>query len=554
MRVLLIALLGLACASRVPSDMPAVALVRQVEGVVTDADQRPITGALVSVIDGGFRGVGFAVSDRAGRFSLGLPAAPVVVTATAAGHVARVLPGGGPLAFALATPSSETRRIAGMVVDVRGKPLARVRVRLMHWDWPAGAAFYAVSDDAGRFEFFVEPDGSYDLMADDPRYVSNFAALTGPNAILKAYERSWIIREAERVDDAALRGACVAGAGLADALRAARVVGLGEATHGTREFTELRSQLVGELTRNGWLTTIALEASWAEAGRVDDYVRLGKGTARDAVKALAYWPWRTEEFVAFVEAVRKRNDALPIDQKIEFVGIDYAPPEATAAYFPRLAALRRLVSWDERAKLSARDREPLLRALSAPDKPPTSLPAILGLRITQSILESRDRDDFRDRVMADAVVALLSLTEKKRHIAIWAHNEHVAEGVAEGVPMGHHLKTLLADKYRAIGTLFYEGSFVTYSGTTRKLVRHTVSVPPPHYFESLLHRVSPSAPCVLDVARAGRIRDWLAVPKHLRSYGGLEIAESYPWPPVIVPDLYSAVLFAPRTTPVTPLE
>jgi erythromycin esterase-like protein len=206
----------------------------------------------------------------------------------------------------------------------------------------------------------------------------------------------------------------------------------------------------------------------------------------------------------------------------------------------------------------------LLRALKdlrhvAESQSLISLPTIQGLRITQLIVELRDPDeDFRDRVMAEAVLALLSRSDKQRRVAIWAHSLHLAKDPIEGgVPMGNYLRMHLADKYRAIGSMFYEGSFRTYSGQQNKLVSHTVTPPPPFYFENAMHHASPSAACVLDVTDATRhshTRDWISVPKHMRIYGGLEISESYPWPPIIVPDLWSALIFVPSTTPTTPLD
>lgn len=592
-KCLLVALAGLACSkhgseqpvvtTRLPSDLPVPAIVRQASGRITGQDGGPVAGALVSVIDlRSFRGVGFAVSDHAGRFAIGLPGEPVVVTATADGHVVGLLvsTAGDRLSLVLTKPSGMTRRFSGIVVNTKGQPLSQVRVRLMNWSWPTGAAFYTTSDDAGVFQFSVDAPGSYDLTVDDSRYVSDFAPSPqrwGDRARLTAYERDWITKEASLVDETALRELCVplrkdGVRRLAALLRGATAVGLGEATHGTHEFTELRSRLIEELSHNGWLTTIALEASWAEVARVDDYVRRRKGTAREAVASLAYWPWRTEEFVALVEAVRSRNDELPADKKIEMLGIDYAPPEATADFlrlaFPgadvlaALEPLRHIVSWLETSKLSTNERENLVRALKelarvAERQSPVSVLELQGIGITQQIVEGRD-DEFRDRVMADAILALLARSDRTRRVAIWAHNQHVAEGPVEGaVPMGHHLKARLADKYRAIGTAFYQGSFRTYSGLEEKMVNHAATPPPPFYFESAMYRVSPSIACALDVTAATRhpgLREWIAAPKHVRNYGGLEISESYPWPPVVVTDLWSGVIFVPSTTPTTPLD
>ena len=460
----------------------------------------------------------------------------------------------------------------------------------MNWSSPTSVAFYTSSDEAGKFQFSVDPidpADPYDLMIDDSRHVSDFAPLLHRNvndALLTAYQRDWIVAEASRADESALRDLCIPlnGDGVrkfVGSLRAAHVLGLGESTHGTREFTELRSRLVEELTHGGWLTTIALEAGWEEVTRLDDYVRRGEGTGRDAVKSLTYWPWRTEEFLAFVESVRKLNDGLPADKKIEFLGIDYIPPGATADFLRRyfeaaggahpdvlsaLDPLRRIGNWLEISKLSLEERKELLRALKelmrvAESQSVISLPTIQGLRITQLIVESHDpEEDFRDRVMAEAVLVLFSRTDGERRVAIWAHEGHLAEGPIDGrVPMGRYLKMRLAEKYRAIGTMFHDGSFRVYSGLQGKMVNHVVAPPPPFYLESVMRRVSPSGPCVLDVTEATRrshVRDWISVPKHVRIYGGLEISESYPWSPVIVPDLWSALIFVPSTAPTTPLD
>lgn len=123
--------------------------------------------------------------------------------------------------------------------------------------------------------------------------------------------------------------------------------------------------------------------------------------------------------------------------------------------------------------------------------------------------------------------------------------------------MGFHLQKRLADKYLAVGSMFYDGSFRTYSPVKDDLVEHVVQPPPASFFESAVRRVSPSEACMFDVTAGMRrpdVRDWLSLPKLVRLYGGVEVSESYPWAPVIIPDLWSAMFFVPSTTPTTPLE
>jgi erythromycin esterase len=561
------------------------------EGSVTGPGGELLPGALVAMVDeGSYRGERFSVSDHNGRFSLGIPATPAVVTATAGGYVAKaILPkAGNPLSLVLDIPSSTTHRYAGTVVDITGHLLRGVRVRLMDWGSRTYAAFYAVSDAAGRVEFLVSSDGSYDMMVDDPRYIGNEPPLTPATrerVSLIAYERDWIESKASQVDGVALRDLCVplnsnGFRQFAGNLRSAAVVGLGESTHGTHEYSELRRQLIEALVREHWLTTIALEASWEEVAHLDDYVRRGKGTAWEAVQSLIYWPWRIEEFVTLVESIKQLNDGLPADQQIEFVGIDYAPPRVTVDFMhrsfgaagapaldalSRLEPLRQIARWKELPKLTPQERDGVLRALrelrqSVEMQQNASPLTLRGLAITQYITEFdiASDSDFRNPMMAHAVLDLLSRSGRRSHVAVWAHEAHLAKDVIEGaIPMGHYLHQRLADKYVAIGSMFYDGSFRTYSGAKGDLVEHVVQPPPAFFLESAMRRVSRSEACMLDVTAGMRrpdVRSWLSLPKLVRLYGANEISEAYPWAPIIIPDHYSAMFFVPRTTATTPLE
>jgi erythromycin esterase-like protein len=57
----------------------------------------------------------------------------------------------------------------------------------------------------------------------------------------------------------------------------ARVVSLGEATHGTREFFQMKHRVLRFLVERMGFTAFAIEATWPEANRLDRYVRTGEG-------------------------------------------------------------------------------------------------------------------------------------------------------------------------------------------------------------------------------------------------------------------------------------
>src|SRR5438046_2111132 len=60
-------------------------------------------------------------------------------------------------------------------------------------------------------------------------------------------------------------------------LRDVKVLGLGENTHGTREFCQLKHRLVEFLVIEMGFTTLAIEGSFAGFQPINDYVLYGNG-------------------------------------------------------------------------------------------------------------------------------------------------------------------------------------------------------------------------------------------------------------------------------------
>ena len=125
---------------------------------------------------------------------------------------------------------------------------------------------------------------------------------------------------------------------LGKALDGVRVVGLGEATHGTREFFQLKHRLFEYLVTSLGYSVLAMEASESGALAVDAYVRGGDGDAASVVAGLGFWTWRTEEVVALVEWMRSYNAGRPDSQQVGFAGID--PQKCSAS----LAAVREFLA------------------------------------------------------------------------------------------------------------------------------------------------------------------------------------------------------------------
>ncbi len=104
----------------------------------------------------------------------------------------------------------------------------------------------------------------------------------------------------------------------------ARVVQLGEATHGTREFFQLKHRMVEFLASKMGFTIFSIEANMPEAYRLNDYVLHGKGDPKALLKGMYFWTWDTEEVLAMIEWMRAFNRSGK--GRIEFTGFDMQTP------------------------------------------------------------------------------------------------------------------------------------------------------------------------------------------------------------------------------------
>ena len=107
----------------------------------------------------------------------------------------------------------------------------------------------------------------------------------------------------------------------------ARVVMIGEASHGTHEFYRERAELTKHLIERKGFAAIAVEADWPDALRVKRYVT-GMGSDRDAEAALGgfrrfpTWMWRNAEMLDFIGWLRDYNATRAARSRVGFYGLD----------------------------------------------------------------------------------------------------------------------------------------------------------------------------------------------------------------------------------------
>ncbi|HEU4698343.1 MAG TPA: erythromycin esterase family protein [Gemmatimonadales bacterium] len=115
---------------------------------------------------------------------------------------------------------------------------------------------------------------------------------------------------------------------LLDLIGDARVVCLGEATHGTHEFYRERARITQRLVEEKGFAAVAVEADWPDAYRVNRFVR-GRSDDTSAIEALGdferfpRWMWRNRDVVDLVTWLRDYNSSLPQDaRRVGFYGLD----------------------------------------------------------------------------------------------------------------------------------------------------------------------------------------------------------------------------------------
>jgi protein-L-isoaspartate(D-aspartate) O-methyltransferase len=259
---------------------------------------------------------------------------------------------------------------------------------------------------------------------------------------------------------------------LLERIGSSKIVLLGEASHGTSEFYQMRARITRELIEKRGFTIVAAEADWPDAARIDRYVRHGPVVQEGdpAFRRFPTWMWRNADVHDFVEWLRSWNaEVSDPARRAGFYGLDlyslFTSIAAVLRYLddvdPDTAALARrryacLTPWERdpavygRATLTGQYRsceEPVTRMLR--DMMERRLEYTLRdgerfLDATQNARLVADAERYyrvmyygqvaswnlRDRHMFDTLEALLAFHGPDAKAVVWAHNSHVGNAAA----------------------------------------------------------------------------------------------------------------------------
>jgi protein-L-isoaspartate(D-aspartate) O-methyltransferase len=355
--------------------------------------------------------------------------------------------------------------------------------------------------------------------------------------------------------------------GLMERIGDARVVLIGEATHGTSEFYRMRARISRELIRRKGFSFVAIEGDWPDAARVDHYVRHADYPPSEwtAFARFPTWMWRNQEVRTFVDWLRTHNADLEASRRVAFHGLDlyslYSSIRSVLGYLDevdphtaRVARLRYacLTPWENdpatygHAALTGNYRscEPQVvavlkdlrqkkqdyaehdgeRFLDAEQNANLVAKAEQYYRIMY--YGSRASWNLRDSHMFETLENLLKFHGPASKGIVWAHNSHVGDSTATEMShrgeynIGHLCRERFGRDAFSIGFGTHSGTVAAASDWDGPMRIMTVRPSLPSSYEALCHETREPR-FMLSLREPGRaaLLEGLAGPRLERAIG-----------------------------------
>ncbi|MDE7323425.1 MAG: erythromycin esterase family protein [Lachnospiraceae bacterium] len=110
------------------------------------------------------------------------------------------------------------------------------------------------------------------------------------------------------------------------------VVGLGESSHGVKEYQEMKAEVFQALVENNGCRTFVIEGDFGSALKVDDYIHGGEGTAKEAAAQIGFRIYRTEEMANLIQWMRTYNETAAEGEDLHFYGMDMQQADNSKSY------------------------------------------------------------------------------------------------------------------------------------------------------------------------------------------------------------------------------
>jgi len=424
----------------------------------------------------------------------------------------------------------------------------------------------------------VTKEGEHEIKTEDLGAV-RFVPLIGAGGFPEAMEAAGPVRvpRPEKRIASLIREACQPVADIGDAdlgslleqIGDAKIVLLGEASHGTSEFYRMRARITTELIMRRGFNIVAIEGDWPDAAQLDRYVAGLDFHSPHGPPFTRFpsWMWRNEETAELIAWLKAHNELVREPRaRVGFYGLDlyslYKSLDAVLHYLggvdPEAAAIARrrygcLSPWERDP--ASYGRAALSRGYAECERPVIAvLTDLLERRLEYA---NADGDRFfdaegnarlvaaaeeyyrvmyyggpaswnlRDQHMFDTLERLLLHRGSAAKAVVWAHNSHVGDARATemGAARGEHNIGQLSRQ--AFGDAAFNIGFGTHTGTVAAATdwggpMEVKKVRPSHpsSYERLFHEAEVPA-CSLALRHPTRdaVREELGTPRLERAIG-----------------------------------
>jgi erythromycin esterase len=362
-----------------------------------------------------------------------------------------------------------------------------------------------------------------------------------------------------------------------------RIVALGEATHGTREFFQLKHRMLEFLVSELGFDVFAIEATLPEAMDVNRYVLTGDGDPGRALAGMYFWTWDTEEVLELIRWMRRYNEDPQHPRKVKFYGVDmqYTPRAArvTLDYLRRVdsaaAAIadsvldpladpflaRHVGGWpaERKQSLLASIRE-LVAGFESRREEYAMRSSVTEwdlvrrhLHVLRQAMEMRAGTDggwARDSAMAANLAWILEREGPGSKAILWAHNYHVS---TQPGTTGWQLRQWFGEELRVFGFAFDRGEFQARDFRRDGRLRpFRVEPAPAGSLDGQLAAagLSLAALDLREVPETGPAARWFRAPRATQNMGAGYTDENPEWylSHIRVTDLYDALFFVRETS------
>lgn len=273
-------------------------------------------------------------------------------------------------------------------------------------------------------------------------------------------------------------------------LKDVRIVGYGEDTHGTSEFTVLAKELMKYLSEKHGFNVFILETGFGEGLYLDDYIQ----GVRDDLKVIldthnSTWRYQTEEFYQLMHWLREYNRNRA--DKIHIYGCEMqyviSDVNRIRAYLKKVDSDYKIEGFEKHLWQTIEEHEKSDYYISYVKlkkyffdhyetfKNKTSEESfnvayhhieVLGQFVTAINQPVQQRKhDFRDIYMGENIQWILDFQGEQSRALYWAHNAHVGDWVSNGIVdvTGHQLRKVYGASYFNMATDFGFGEFLAFA-------------------------------------------------------------------------------------------